>query len=88
MVSEFLCAAIGRLSYFDHANKETVYATEIVKYGSGKSDEGWWNAEKMVQQTQKAIEIFNNVFPDDIAVFAFDNSSGHACKAPDALNAY
>ena len=39
----------------------------------------------MVQQTRKAIEVFNKAFPNDIAVFAFDNSSGHACKAPDAL---
>jgi hypothetical protein len=87
MVSDFLCAAAGRLSYFDEEKQEQVYATEIIKYGSGKSDEGWWNAEKMVEQTKKAIEIFNKAFPGDIAVFAFDNSSGHACKAADALNA-
>jgi hypothetical protein len=62
-----------------------VYATEIIKYGSGRNDDGWWNAEKMVEQTKAALEIFNRAFPDDIAVFAFDNSSGHACKGPDAL---
>ena len=39
----------------------------------------------MVKQTEKAIAIFNKAFPEDIAVFAFDNSSGHACKAKDAL---
>jgi hypothetical protein len=88
MISDFLCAAIGRLSYYDNTEGKRVYATEIIKYGSGKSDEGWWNAEKMVEQTRKAIDIFNTAFPNDIAVFAFDNSSGHACKAPDALNAY
>jgi hypothetical protein len=58
-----------------------VYATEIIKYGSDRSDHGWWNAEKMVAQTRKAITIFNKAFPGDIVVFAFDNSSGHACKA-------
>jgi len=58
---------------------------EIIQYGSGKGDDGWWNANKMVQQTQKAIRIFNQAFPNDIAIFAFDNSSGHACKAPNAL---
>jgi len=84
MVSEFLCAAIGRLSYID-SNQQRVYATEIIQYGSGKGDDRWWNADKMVQQTQKAIRIFNQAFPNDIAVFAFDNSSGHACKAPNAL---
>jgi len=39
----------------------------------------------MVQQTRKAIEVFNKAFPNNITVFTFDNSSGHACKAPDAL---
>jgi hypothetical protein len=85
MVSDFLCAALGRLSHFDEEKGETIYATEIIKYGSTKGDDGWWNAEKMVEQTKKAIKIFNKAFPDDIAVFAFDNSSGHACKAKDAL---
>lgn len=85
MVSEFLCAAIGRLSYYDFNRRQQVYATEVIKYGSGKGDDGWWNAENMVAQTRKAIQIFNLAFPNDIAVFAFDNSSGHACKAPDAL---
>jgi len=70
-------------SYVD--SNQRVYAMEIIQYGSGKGDDGWWNANKMVQQTQKAIRIFNQAFPNDIAVFAFDNSSGHACKAPNAL---
>jgi hypothetical protein len=85
MISEFLCAASGRLSYYNREKDERVYATEFIQYGSGKGDDGWWNAEKMVQQTRKAIEVFNKAFPNDIGVFAFDNSSGHACKAPDTL---
>ena len=85
MVSEFLCAAHGRLSYFDEHQKNRVYATEILKYGNGSSDDGWWNAEKMVEQVKKAIRIFDKAFPEDTAIFAFDNSSGHACKAKDAL---
>jgi len=87
IVSEFLCAAQGRLHHIDESRgvPEKVYATEIIKYGSGKSDDGWSDAEKMVEQTKKAIAIFNKASHGDIAVFAFDNSSGHACKAKDAL---
>ena len=83
MVSEFLCTVQGRLHHIDESwgEPEKVYATEIIKYGSGKSDDGWWDAEKMVEQTKKAIAIFNKASHGDIAVFAFDNSSGHACKA-------
>ena len=39
----------------------------------------------MAEYVQKAIQIFEISFPEDIAVFASDNSSGHACKAKDAL---
>jgi predicted naringenin-chalcone synthase len=38
-----------------------------------------------VEQTKKAISSIEKAFSSDIAVFAFDNSSGHACKAKDAL---
>lgn len=87
MVSEFLLAADGRLACNAGDDELTgrIYASETIQYGSGKNDDGWWNAEKMIAQTKKAINIFNKSHPDDIAVFAFDNSSGHACKAPDAL---
>jgi hypothetical protein len=41
------------------------YATEIVTYGSGKNNAGWW--EKMVKQAKMAIAIFNKAFPEDMA---------------------
>jgi hypothetical protein len=86
MVSEFLSASCGRLSYLDPETGEREYAMEIIKYGSAASDEGWWNSECMLAQViNKVIPIFEKAYPDHIAVFAFDNSSGHACKAEDAL---
>jgi hypothetical protein len=65
MVSEFLCAAHGRLHYVDKSQgvPESKYATEIIKYGSGRSDDGWWDAEKMVVQVKKALAIFDKAFP-------------------------
>ena len=67
MVSEF-CATHGRL----HCVRDTkVYATEIIKYGGGRSDDGWWNAEKMVIQVTKAVDIFNKACPGDVAAFTF-----------------
>lgn len=89
MISEFLTAAHGRLHYWKRSRDQPAVkleACEIIKYGTGKGDEGWWTAEKMVNQViEKAIPIFEMAFPHCIAVFAFDNSSGHACKAADAL---
>ena len=48
MVSEFVSAACGRLSYFDPAMKERIYATEILKYGAGS--DGYWTSQKMLSQ--------------------------------------
>jgi hypothetical protein len=86
MVSEFLSAACGRLSHLDIETGGREYATKILKYGSSPSDDEYWNSEWMLaQEISQAISIFENVCPDHIAVFSFDNSSGHACKAEDAL---
>ena len=61
-------------------------ACQIITYGSGKSDDGYWTAEKMVSQVkERAIPIFQKQFPGKKAIFAFDNSSGHAAFAEDAL---
>jgi hypothetical protein len=49
-----------------HGTKE--YVTEIIKHGSGKDDDGWWNAEKMVKQAERAIATFERAFPENIAV--------------------
>jgi hypothetical protein len=50
----------------------------FIKYGSGINDNGWWNAEKMVNQTE-SHRLLQQVFPGHIAVFILDYS---ACKAP------
>jgi len=41
--------------------------------------------KEKLQKDHDSIQIFQMAYPNEIAVFAFDNSSGHACKAPDAL---
>ena len=83
MISEFLSAACGRLSYLDPETKERIYATEFLKYGSGN---GYWTSKRMISQViDRAIPIFEKAYPRHIGVFAFDNSSGQACKAGNAL---
>jgi hypothetical protein len=43
MISKFLCAAHRRLHYLNDSSglPKVVYAMEVIKYGSGKSDDGW-----------------------------------------------
>ena len=52
----------------------------------GKDREGYWTSEHLVEQVKtKAIPIFESLFPNCIALFAFDNSSNHAAFKSDAL---
>ena len=88
MVSEFLTEIDGRLH---------LQLTDITKYPDipkearcylkpGKNQEGYWIAEHLLEQIKyKAIPIFETLYPNCIAVFAFDNSSNHAVFSKDAL---
>lgn len=52
----------------------------------GKNQEGYWIAEHLLEQIEhKAIPIFEILYPNCIALFAFDNSSNHAVFSKDAL---
>ena len=70
-MSEFLCGCVmGRKRSRLH-----------IKYGTGRSDDCWWNAENMVAQAEKAIDIFNKAFPGDTAVFGQSNEPSAGKKA-------
>jgi len=86
MQSEFISVACGRLLHLDIETGSRVYTMDIIKYRRSAFDDGYWNSELMLAQVIiKAIPIVEKAYPDYIAVFAFDNSSGHACKAENAL---
>ncbi|EXX76797.1 hypothetical protein RirG_029770 [Rhizophagus irregularis DAOM 197198w] len=64
------------------------YIPEKARYflKPGINQEGYWTAEHLLEQIEcKAISIFEALYPDCIAVFAFDNSSNHAAFSKDAL---
>src|SRR6185369_16802478 len=88
MVSEFLTEACGRLKLTAKQIEDCPDVPEEaqVYLKPGKNDEGYWTAECLIEQVEyKAIPIFEALFPNCIAVFAFDNSSNHSTFAPDAL---
>ncbi|KAH8930370.1 hypothetical protein BT69DRAFT_1328012 [Atractiella rhizophila] len=79
--SDFICSTKGRLEEAD----------EQLEYG--KNHEGYWNAEKLAEQhpsdtqvEKKFIPVFERLHPGDQALVMFDNSTGHAAIAKDALN--
>ena len=54
----------------------------------GLSHNGWWTNEMVLAQLDNAIKIFEVTHPGKIAVFQFDNSTGHNAFANDALLAH
>lgn len=82
MVSDFLIP-YGRLVSRGQ-DCDPTFATEYLEYGK----DNYWTGESMISQlVNKAIPIFEAVFPDFQACFMFDNSSNHGMYASDALMA-
>jgi len=91
MVSEFLLETIGRLKLTDELVASYLdIPKDARKYlRPGKNEEDWWTSEHLLDQViNLAIPIFNILYPDAIAVFAFDNSTNHGTMAKDGLNAF
>jgi len=88
MVSEFLTEVDGRLKLkpTDIEQYPTVPVEAREYLEPGKDREGYWTAENVLNQIKnKAIPIFEILYPNCIGVFAFDNSSNHAIFAKDSL---
>ncbi|RIA88243.1 hypothetical protein C1645_695321 [Glomus cerebriforme] len=91
MISEFLLETIGKLKLTDElAASYPNVPNKTRKYlHSNKNKEGWWTAEHLLNQVVNlAILIFNILYPNAIAVFAFDNSTNYGTMAKDGLNAF
>ena len=88
MVSEFLSEECGRLKLNAQQHQENPSVPEEARtyLQPGKDREGFWTSEHLIEQVKtKVIPIFETLFPNCIALFAFDNSSNHAAFKSDAL---
>lgn len=59
------------------------FGYQLFEYG--KNREGYWDAEKMIQQTGEVISALEYKYPGKKLVFLFDWSSGHDKKPKDAV---
>jgi transposase len=59
------------------------YATQAFEYG--KNSEGYWTAVELIEQTDRALDIFERNHPKGRAVMGFDSSTNHRAYAPNAL---
>ena len=52
----------------------------------GKGYVAYWTLQDIIKQNPVAVKAFEKAHgPGYVAVFVFDNSSGHSVYAPDAL---
>ena len=54
----------------------------------GANGDKWWDHDQLLAQVDRAIEIFEEVHPNCVALFLFDHSSVHASLRQDALRAF
>ncbi|KAF9455309.1 hypothetical protein BDZ94DRAFT_1205895, partial [Collybia nuda] len=80
MVSDFLTTEWGRLT---HDNEEA-----RIIFKPGKNRDGYFTADDLIQQVDKAIDIFEGR-TNGLAtgLFLFDNAPSHQKRADDALSA-
>src|SRR5215216_4182187 len=89
MVSEFMLETIGRLKLTSeqaHLNPDIpVEARKFLK--PEKNAESWWTADHLIDQVINfAIPIFETIYPNVVAIMAFDNSTNHGLISTDGLN--
>ncbi|CAL1697595.1 unnamed protein product [Somion occarium] len=81
MVSDFVSADYGWLHSPDGIKSARVY------FHAGKNREGYFTNEDICTQTEEAMAIVKECYPNEDHVFIFDNATTHLARAPDALSA-
>ena len=94
-ISDWICERSGRLAL----NQEQIAAQTALPEGQrlkvtdahkiiypGKNHDAWWNLDQLIEQTKHAVDIFEYLHPEKVAIWVFDCSSAHEGLATDALN--
>jgi hypothetical protein len=91
----WICETTGHLRLSDEqvaAQSELPEAQQLKVTDSrkiiypGKNHDGWWDLKQLMDQMTHAIDIFEYLHPDKVAIWLFDCSSAHEGLAEDALN--
>ncbi|KAJ7589230.1 hypothetical protein C8J56DRAFT_1048857 [Mycena floridula] len=83
MVSDYLTSEWGRLQNKDGTDEARIF------FKAGKNRDGYFDNDDIVNQTDHAIDIFEERTNSlAVALFLFDNAPSHQKHAPDALSAH
>ena len=72
----------------DHILTRPCFCDARVIFKAGKSRDGWFSADDLLEQVDRAIDVFEqrtNGFATGL--FIFDNAPSHQKRAPNALSA-
>ena len=81
MVSSFMCACHGTM----RGKVNNVDLTSRVSFIPGQNGEGYWDNKDLANQLKEVIPLFEELHPNCVGIFAFDQSSNHRAMANDAL---
>jgi len=96
MVSDFLSPDFGQLKDLQGYGQSLVHSVakltlqnseSRVLFKAGASHEGYFTNDHLVEQTEKAMDIFECTYPNFQALFIYDNATTHQKHASDALSA-
>ena len=76
-ISDFLTEIIGPL--------KDDFGEARVTMVLGANCDGYWDSNKLVDQIEQALNIFEWTHPECIGIFAFDNATSHTAFSEDAL---
>ena len=85
-VSDFVEEENGRLIICNESGN-MVKDAHCIMYPGAQGD-AWWDQPQLLTQVNKACSIFEEAYPECVALFVFDQLSAHASLAPDALHAF
>ncbi|KAF8546588.1 hypothetical protein OG21DRAFT_1479657 [Imleria badia] len=95
-ISDFIVEHIGRLTLSptqveENARRPAVERLEVTDVCKiiypGKNHDGFWTNENLIAQVKCTIPTFEQMYPNAVAKFVFDQSSAHGAFVKDALNA-
>lgn len=80
MVGDFVSPDYGWLKGKDGSDARVLFRC-------GKSRDGYQTTDDIIKQAQRAMDILDGHFPDELHVMAYDNATIHTARAPNALSA-
>ena len=97
MISDWIIETCGRLrlspeqiahqATLPEASCLRVTDTRRIIY-PGENHDKWWDLAQLKEQLKDAVDIFEYLHPDAVAIWVFDCSSSHEGLASDALNVH